>query len=49
MPDGTKRKTLNDLANTLEVELNKLGYKKNFNASLHFSDKHQHQAPADTR
>lgn len=45
MPDGTKRKAINDFANSLEKELNKLGYKKNFNASLHFSDKHEHQAP----
>ncbi len=45
MPDKTKRRAINDFANSLESELNKLGYKKNFNASLHFSDKHEHQAP----
>jgi hypothetical protein len=45
MPDPIKRKEINDFANNLEKELNKLGYKKNFNASLHFTGKHDHQAP----
>lgn len=45
MPDKIKRKEINDFANALEKKLNDIGYKRNFNASLHFSDKHEHQAP----
>ena len=43
--DHNKRKEINDFANKLEAEFKRIGYKKIFNASLHFSDKHDHQPP----
>jgi|GEM_PF-3476466 len=45
MPDDEKQQNIKEFANQLEKELNRLGYKKNFNASVHFSDKHDYQAP----
>lgn len=41
----TERKALNDFAKRLETELKRIGYKKIFNASLHFSNNHEHQPP----
>ena len=41
----TERAEVNQFANNLEAELKKVGYKKIFNASLHFSNDHEHQPP----
>jgi len=43
--DAIKRKALNDFANELEEKFKTIGFKKIFNASLHFSNRHDHQPP----
>lgn len=43
--DKKIRKEMNDFANLLEDELKKIGYRRIFNASLHFSHNHEHQPP----
>ncbi len=43
--DKKEREEVNDFANKLEKELNKIGYRRIFNASLHFSSNHDHQPP----
>ncbi|UZD24186.1 hypothetical protein PBT90_12405 [Algoriphagus halophytocola] len=40
-----ERAEINEFANNLETELKKIGYKRIFNASLHFSNNHEHQPP----
>ena len=41
----TERLAINEFANKLEEKLKEIGYKKIFNASVHFSNKHEHQPP----
>lgn len=45
VPDAIKRKNINDFANEIEEKFKTIGYKKIFNASLHFSNNHDHQPP----
>jgi len=43
--DKKEREEVNEFANKLEISLKNIGYRKIFNASLHFSNNHDHQPP----